>query len=282
MSWRLMLTRPRTSFSVLLKPAERLDVPNQTVIVHMSLFASLAAAAPPAASAGKGGRQPPVKRARGLASDKAADGEDNEQIVELLANVAKLSLRSAESDRALRSVCFDFVELAADSLAVTAARAATKSYANVANSIRSVQPLDSNKLDAIGLPSSHAWNAIFETTITAMRKKNEETQDLQQAISIMEEHRKEISEVAEGAKRFTELQYQVRHCSLKRGWNSKIAKLDVHCERGTNAHAAWKQIIMFLVKYEGARYRQGPAPRGGLEREIQASLDRMGLASDAA
>eukprot|EP00929_Paragymnodinium_shiwhaense_P102846 TRINITY_DN66071_c0_g1_i1.p2 TRINITY_DN66071_c0_g1~~TRINITY_DN66071_c0_g1_i1.p2 ORF type:complete len:184 (-),score=41.61 TRINITY_DN66071_c0_g1_i1:74-583(-) len=165
----------------------------------------------------------------------------------------------------------------ADSESVKAAKAATKSYANAANAIRSVTPINQAKLDDIGLPHSHAWNAILTTTLAAM--KAQDNAECKKAVEILDAHIQQLSKGTEGYSRFFELQMQVRYCGIKKTWNSRIVKLEVHCVRGTTAHAAWCEIMKYHAKYEGAKIRQGAAPRGNLEREVQNALDRMGMSN---
>ena len=71
-----------------------------------------------------------------------------------------------------------------------------------------------------------------------------------------------------------EWQKEIRHCRITRAFDRKLKKIEIHIVHGAQALAAWETVLMAMKsKDKFFKPMCGIAPRGDLERKLQAFLE---------
>lgn len=178
--------------------------------------------------------------------------KDNEQ---LLTAVARLTLKTAQTCRNLESAVFVTYILAKDGVYAQAASAAGQTYAQRARA--------AGKNHTLGQPSSWVWAALAQAAL-----KDE---------ALFEEKRAMLKQHCDSVTDPMVLSDQVLYCRLSKVYDQTKTRLQLSVAPGALSDVL--TVLQEGIEKSGGLRKDGPAPRGALERQIQELLGEPSIES---
>ena len=170
----------------------------------------------------------------------------------------KLGLSNALACRVLKSVTMYTYLMEAAQPAVVAGKAATVAYA------KQVEGMDAKvKARDFGQPHIHLWNALVRTASAAEGSWK----------APLDAYVVELQALPSQPARVKRLMEEVRYVRISKTYLRSHIKLEASFHHGTKSEEMWTHVAAYLVQVAKAEEKQGVAPPGEMEREIQKVLD---------
>ena len=176
--------------------------------------------------------------------------KDNEQ---LLTAVARLTLKNAQVCRNLESAVFVTYILAKEGAYAQAASAAGQTYAQRARA--------AGKNHTLGQPSSWVWAALTQAAL-----KDE---------ALSEEKRAMVKQHCDSVTDPAVLSDQVLYCRVSKVYDQTKVRLQISVAPGALSDVL--TVLQDGMEKSGGLRKDGPAPRGALERQIQEIIGEPGV-----
>ena len=176
--------------------------------------------------------------------------KDNEQ---LLTAVARLTLKNAQVCRNLESAVFVTYILAKEGAYAQAASAAGQTYAQRARA--------AGKNHTLGQPSSRVWAALTQAAL-----KDE---------ALSEEKRAMVKQDCDSVTDPAVLSDQVLYCRVSKVYDQTKVRLQISVAPGALSDVL--TVLQDGMEQSGGLRKDGPAPRGALERQIQEIIGEPGV-----
>eukprot|EP00929_Paragymnodinium_shiwhaense_P067546 TRINITY_DN33981_c0_g1_i1.p2 TRINITY_DN33981_c0_g1~~TRINITY_DN33981_c0_g1_i1.p2 ORF type:complete len:233 (+),score=70.25 TRINITY_DN33981_c0_g1_i1:324-1022(+) len=204
---------------------------------------------------------------------EAEDVEENCNITDtmlrkLTIHTAKLTLQGAQTNRQMKSMLADQFLLPADHILITEITKQTKSWSEAAKHVEAAK-----RMDEIGLPYHHAWNALVTTLFSMEGLTEKEKKIIEEYAAENKTLQKDHPEVYKNV--YWTLETQVRLCKVNKTHDKTKKRLEVGVTAGTPAAKMWPFMASFLGRTKTISRRNGQAPPTEMEMQIQGILDKI-------
>eukprot|EP00929_Paragymnodinium_shiwhaense_P074456 TRINITY_DN38114_c0_g1_i1.p2 TRINITY_DN38114_c0_g1~~TRINITY_DN38114_c0_g1_i1.p2 ORF type:complete len:244 (+),score=55.63 TRINITY_DN38114_c0_g1_i1:83-814(+) len=198
-----------------------------------------------------------------VGGDASAHTDRNSR--DLITLLSKSALKTQQELREAQSIMMDTLLLKDSLPLVRMITAATRRYSEMAKGQKT--PLERAQL---GAPHAHVWEAIIMTVKEAAQEKDDKVigAELEKAVTA-------LNAMSTKQEKLESIMKEVRFAKLSKTFKKDVRKLQVSVVPGTLSYNVWNLMMFFIRKHMEAEYKQGPAPRTALEREIQEHLDRL-------
>ena len=220
---------------------------------------------------------------RQKSKEEGLDLKANKQLMQFVLQIAKLSLGSARELAMVKSIILEVVLFSnADCPIKDAMKDVTSAFAEKAKASGPTEKA------SLGSPHLYVWYELMTLTKQILQDKGEAVmllsiashlEDLDKcAENLMKEQAVVVVENADSVKQQFLRQAvasQVKVVRIRRCWNPEISRLEINVVENTSAVAAKAALIQMLVQFFKGQRKPDQAPRGNLERQIQATIDRF-------
>eukprot|EP00929_Paragymnodinium_shiwhaense_P055549 TRINITY_DN27830_c0_g1_i1.p2 TRINITY_DN27830_c0_g1~~TRINITY_DN27830_c0_g1_i1.p2 ORF type:complete len:219 (-),score=53.83 TRINITY_DN27830_c0_g1_i1:244-900(-) len=175
-------------------------------------------------------------------------------------------LKCLQSDRLLRGMLLECIELPADNQYIKTATQATNNFMDLAKGYANNEAEKKNR--EIGQPHYHVWSAWM----CLLEKDFKE--DLHR-LNVVVSYCKKYKEM--GPEGMTQVMDQVKYAYKAKTNQAGRKRIEMYAVPSTESYEVMKLLMDQLRKQEGARVLPGRAPKGAQERELQRWLDEAQL-----
>lgn len=191
-------------------------------------------------------------------------GMKPEEVKNIISTIAKLSLSTALSVRAIKSILLTCYMAAAAAPLVQAATAATGARHDMKEKLKAdTSKTRQQKEDLLGYAHIHAWNGILKAALNTLKGAAHE--NLKQYM---------MKHAALGWKATAKM---VKYCRIAKTNSKNDKRLELNMVENSEAQNIWFTTVekAWLVQERSHRLPNMAAP-GDMERKIQEFLDKIG------
>ena len=194
---------------------------------------------------------------------RAVPNKEHADTVKIMAITAKLCLSSALQVRAIKSILIRVWMVPSDHPLVTEAMANTRKFAELSKQLTQDSKTSDQRIDFIGLPHEHVWNALITVLLADLEKKKEDLA-VKEKIVFIQEYCANMTQAGHRA-----LLREVAYARVQKCYEREFRKLELNVAEGTPSHQVFSYLVDFLERTPNVVEKPGQAPPGDLERRLQ-------------
>eukprot|EP00929_Paragymnodinium_shiwhaense_P087031 TRINITY_DN47356_c0_g1_i1.p2 TRINITY_DN47356_c0_g1~~TRINITY_DN47356_c0_g1_i1.p2 ORF type:complete len:289 (+),score=95.51 TRINITY_DN47356_c0_g1_i1:84-950(+) len=235
-------------------------------------------------------------RGGGAAASSGGSSSSSGQDATLLALVSKLALGNCRDISAIKNILYATLLVDRDNqyikLVLDGAKEKTEAY------YQSVKELTPEEKKESGSPHAMAWLGLVAGLAQGLQLAQKQEHKagkeawVKKAMEDLTEHMQDLKQKAELVMQLsatakeeegydTKFGYamrgivaqQVKVSRVSKTWNPKQARVELHCASGTTSELVQKALISYMVNLGAASLKTTQAPKGDLERRIEALLN---------